>query len=207
MARAGPAAGCDQHDHAARGREGLDSVHAGAADGCRPGHKVGLQQRRQHAVVRHHSSPPPGSSSTTTRASTCSARWASATFTGNAHPPDIRTRKAACISPPPISRRSASCISPMASGTAGAFCLPGLSERATTRHVDGCGRQLRLRISVVDHAPRRGGCVGRPRLWRPAADRDSLAPTVAVVHAWNVFGTPARNIFGPLLDATSTDHL
>jgi CubicO group peptidase (beta-lactamase class C family) len=27
---------------------------------------------------------------------------------------------------------------------------------------------------------------------------------VAVVHAWNVFGTPARNVFGPLLDALVT---
>lgn len=28
---------------------------------------------------------------------------------------------------------------------------------------------------------------------------------VAVINAWNVFGTPARNIFGPLLDALTAD--
>ena len=69
---------------------------------------------------------PPASSSTTTHASTCSARLASVTFTGNAHPPNIRIRKAACTSPRLTLPGLASCISQTECGKAAGSCRPGM---------------------------------------------------------------------------------
>ena len=83
----------------------------------------------------------------------------------------------------------------------------GFVQRATTRHVTGVA-------GAFDYGyqwwiTRRGeadvwagrGFGGQLLIVIPARR------TVAVVHAWNVFGTPARNIFGPLLDALVTSTL
>jgi CubicO group peptidase (beta-lactamase class C family) len=77
----------------------------------------------------------------------------------------------------------------------------GFVARATTRHVRGVGGTwdygyqwwLTQRGGVDVWAGR--GFGGQFLIVIPARD------LVAVVHAWNIFGGPARNIFGPLLDA------
>ena len=83
----------------------------------------------------------------------------------------------------------------------------GFAGRATTRHVTGVA-------GTFDYGyqwwiTRRGDA----DVWAGRGFGGQLLivipsrRTVAVVHAWNVFGTPARNIFGPLLDALVTSSL
>ena len=83
----------------------------------------------------------------------------------------------------------------------------GFAQRATSRHVSGVS-------GVFDYGyqwwiTRRGeadvwagrGFGGQLLIVLPSRR------TVAVVHAWNVFGTPAKNIFTPLVDALVTSTL
>ncbi len=81
----------------------------------------------------------------------------------------------------------------------------GWVTRATGRHVTAAtpGWDYGYRWWITSHngmdvwAGR--GFGGQLLLVIPSRD------TVAVTSAWNVFGTPARNIFGPLLDALTAD--
>lgn len=77
----------------------------------------------------------------------------------------------------------------------------GFVERATTRHVTNVGAQFDYGYQWW--LARRGdadiwmgrGFGGQLLIVIPSRD------IVAVVNAWNIFGTPARGIMGPLLDA------
>jgi CubicO group peptidase (beta-lactamase class C family) len=80
-----------------------------------------------------------------------------------------------------------------------------LGDQATARPPPA-SRPDGMRLSVVDHVAerrRRVGCRGfGGQLLYIVPARD----TVAVVNAWNVFGTPARSIGGPLLEVLTAER-